>query len=115
MKKLVTTFDEVQEILDTLPGDKAYAIDVYELDKYAGFVVNYQEQKMVVATDGSEYPDEFWMTKENNMLQVQDIPLAHLQNILRMILRKEREMAMAMAEDEDEDSNMFLPVSHTLH
>jgi hypothetical protein len=98
MKQTLKTFEEVQALIDGLMEEKKYAIDIQELGDNAGYIVNWQETKMYTAMDGKEYPDEFWITKDNDMLLVQDISPEHCRNILRLLLRNNREMEVAMSE-----------------
>jgi len=141
MKQAAKTIDELKSIVDPLIAENdKYVIEIQELPDNKGFTVHWQEQKTYTALDGKEYPDEAWITKEGEMLQVQDIPLPHLQNILRMILRNSREAEIArrelrahiaqlvggmeggigsliMGEDDSDDEDDITPPSkpHTLH
>ena len=138
MKKIVNTVEEVQPFIDTLQGETKYIVDVLELENNAGFIINWQEQKFYTGYEnGEQYPDEFWMTKDNDMIQIQDLSEDHCKNILRMIIRGNREMAEAMLEfkakllsesiqsalsdDDDDDDDIpggnyiVPPTPHTLH
>ena len=122
MKQTFDTEDEALSAIDDLYNkETSYVIDMQELDDNAGFTVNWQEHKMYTAMDGKEYPEEYWITKNCEMIQVQDIPLEHLRNILRQLLRNDREMIdmadepnnmPSMCDDTDDEPTV---VQHTLH
>ena len=90
MKKELNTFEELEAFISTL-DDKKYAIDIEQLADSGVYIVQWQEHKTYISHTGEEFPEEIWMTEAGDMLQVQDIPLEHCRNILRMILRNERE------------------------
>lgn len=54
------------------------------------------EQKFYTAQDGKDYRDEVWTTIEGEMKLVQDLEPEHARNVVRMILRNERERKAAM-------------------
>lgn len=60
--------------------------------------IQWEPQKYYTAQDGKEYPDEVWTTLEGKMIQVQDLEPEHCRNIVRMILRQQRENAVAYQE-----------------
>jgi hypothetical protein len=91
MKKTVLTYEEMQAVVEPLVDSKLYVIDVQELEDNAGYTIQWLEHKTYVAYDGETYPDEVWLTEDNRLLLVQDIDPAHCRNILRMILRHDRE------------------------
>lgn len=90
MRKEIKTFEELESFINPLMAEEKYVIDIQQLvdDTY---VVNWMEHKTYTAQDGKEYPDEVWMTEDKRFLLVQDIEPEHCRNILRMILRQERE------------------------
>lgn len=53
--------------------------------------VQWIEQKTYVAHDGEVFPDEAWLTKDGELLLVQDLSAEHAKNVLRMIIRQDRE------------------------
>ena len=87
MKKELSTAEEAENFAETL-SETEFAIDMYKSE--TGFVVQWVERKMYSTFDGKEYPDEAWVTKENQLLLIQDISPEHCRNILRMIIRNER-------------------------
>lgn len=73
--KALTERDNTIEVCKT--DDGLYQISWLENVKYTAF-------------DGKEYTDEVWTKEDGTMMPVQDIDLAHAQNIIRMLLRNER-------------------------
>ncbi len=49
-----------------------------------------------VAQDGKEYSDEVWFTRNGKMIAVGNLSDAHAKNILRMVIRQDREYADAL-------------------
>ena len=91
MNKELKTIDEVKALVDDLSKESTYIFDVRELPNDGGFTVQWQPHKKYVAQDGKEYPDEVWFTLDGDMKQIQDLSEDHCRNILRMILRQDRE------------------------
>jgi len=81
---------EAQQKLNELQKNPKHAIDAYELED-GTIRLTWIERSNYVAQDGKEYIDEVWMTKEGDLIQIQDLSEAHAKNILRMMLRTERE------------------------
>jgi hypothetical protein len=119
MKKEVSTLAELDAFLSTL-NDKRYVIDIEQLSDNGAYIVQWQEHKTYISHTGEEFPEEIWTTEAGDMLQVQDIPVEHCRNILRMILRNERETRHMMETvknhliDIADDSTGNI-TSHTLH
>lgn len=91
MQKEFTSLKEAESFVEDLISENKYVIDIqtHPDDKW---VIQWQEHKTYVSLDGIEYPDEVWITKDNQLLQVQDIEPEHCRNILRMLLRQSREV-----------------------
>ncbi len=115
MKAVFNNVDEAQVFVDDLWTKGKYALGILPLDD-GKIEVQYIEHKTYTAVDGKTFPDEVWMTKEGEMILVQDLSPDHLRNILRMKLRKEREMTsvldligqgLAEAKDDLEGHDMF--------
>ena len=62
------------------------------------FRINWVENKMFTGFDGKEYTDEVWTKEDGTMIACQDLELDHAKNIIRMILRNEREQRKAQQE-----------------
>lgn len=90
MRKEVETIEEAQTLMKSLYDEKKYIIEVLQLAS-GGYAVQWQEHKMYTAYDGKVWPDEVWLTEDGRLLQIQDIEPEHCRNILRMMLRQERE------------------------
>ena len=98
MKKDFATIDEAEAFVIPLYEEKKYVIDIRTLPEGQGYSVQWQEHKMYTAQDGKEYHDEVWVTQDGKLIQVQDLEEAHCRNILRMLLRQEREAIRRMNE-----------------
>jgi len=90
MRKECVTIEEAQALTESLHDEKKYIIEVLQLAA-GGYAVQWQEHKMYTSLDGKSWPDEVWRTEDGRILQIQDIEPEHCRNILRMILRQERE------------------------
>lgn len=126
MKKNIKTTDELELFVNKLIGEKQ-VVEVFELPEGMGFEVQWIEHKSYTAQDGQTFPDEIWTTKEGEMKLVQDLEPEHLRNVLRMILRQERESRKSLegileqivdewstkVDDEEEESQP--QPTHTLH
>lgn len=91
MKKEFASYDELQEFVDPLIKEDKWFIDVRRVtdDKYT---VEWREHlKYTAHGDGKEYRDEIWLTEDMRALFIQEIPEEHCRNILRMLLRQDRE------------------------
>jgi len=91
MKKEIKDEAEVNEFVESLLVDHKYIVDVQEMKDNTGFLVQWQEHKSYISHDGKEYRDEIWLTEDGRLFQVQDLTEAHCRNILRMMLRNDRE------------------------
>jgi len=92
MKKEIKTFEELESFINPLLAEQKYVVEIRELPEKSGYTVEWQEHKTYVSYDGKVYPDEIWTTEDGRVLLVQDIEESHCRNILRMILRREREL-----------------------
>lgn len=90
MREEIDTIEEAQALMESLYAEKKYIIEVLQLAA-GGYAVQWQEHKMYTSLDGKEWPDEVWRTEDGRLLQIQDIEPEHCRNILRMILRQDRE------------------------
>ena len=97
MEKEFETIDEVEQFVKPLMDEKKYVIDVIQRSDLK-FVVQWQIHKTYVAQDGKVFYDEVWITKDGEMKQIQDIEPEHCRNILRMLLRQEREAEERLGE-----------------
>lgn len=97
MKQHIKTYEEVEAFVEPLIAAGIYVIDVQELPDNGGFNVQWMEHKNYTAYDGKEFRDEIWTKENGDIMLVQDIEPEHCRNILRMILRQEREAAAAIA------------------
>jgi hypothetical protein len=95
MKKEFDTIEEAEALVTPLLNENKWVIAVvYTKDQK--YLVQWIEQKMYTAQDGKEYRDEVWTTIEGEMKLIQDLEPEHARNVLRMILRNERERKAAM-------------------
>ena len=94
MRQECATLEEAEALVKTLQAEEKYVISALQRD---GFVeVQWLEHLKYTAQDGQEFYDEVWLTREGKMMLIQDIGLDHCRNILRMMLRNEREAEASM-------------------
>jgi hypothetical protein len=62
------------------------------------FRINWVENKKYTTHDGKEFIDEVWTKEDGTMIACQDLELDHAKNIIRMILRQERERSAMEAQ-----------------
>ena len=92
-KKECATLEEAQEFVKPLLDERKWVIGVQQLVKDGPYHVQWQEHKMYTAMDGREFRDEIWKTEDGRLILVQDLEVEHCRNVLRMLLRQEREQA----------------------
>jgi len=132
MKKEVQTFEEAEAFVTPLMAEKKWAISVIQKTD-GSFMIQWMEHRKYTAYDGKEFFDEVWTTEKGEMKLVQDLEPEHARNILRMILRKEREATEVMQDifkemvenygdgedfdedDIDEDGILVEPEKRILH
>lgn len=90
MKREFTNRKELDAFIAEISADKKYVYSLVETSKDV-ITVEWQEHKTYIAQDGKEFFDEIWTTNEGDMIQVQDLSPEHARNIIRMMLRNERE------------------------
>ena len=95
MKKEVQTFEEAEAIVNPLLAEKKWAVSVIQKTD-GSFMIQWMEHKKYTALDGKEFFDEVWTTEKGEIKLIQDLEPEHARNILRMILRKEREATEVM-------------------
>jgi len=95
MKIEVKTIEEAEAIVNPLMAEDKWAITVAQT-KDNTYLVRWMEHKMYTALDGKEYRDEVWTTEQGEMKLIQDLEPEHARNIIRMMLRNEREDKKAM-------------------
>lgn len=90
MKKQTTSFSEAADVVNKLIDEQKYVININTLPDNGEVVVQWIEHKTYKAGKGEEFPDEVWVTKDNQLMLIQDLSEAHCKNILRMLLRGHR-------------------------
>jgi hypothetical protein len=80
--------EEAKEFCETLMKDNC--IDVLQTVD-GGFRITWIPNKMFTSFDGKEYVDEVWTKEDGTMISCQDLEPEHAKNIIRMMLRNERE------------------------
>lgn len=130
--KEFTDYAELEKFVQPLIDEKKWAIDIRQSITSGNFKVCWIEHKNYTAHDGNSFPDEIWTTEQGEMKCIQDLDPEHAKNVLRMMLRQEREqramiqaalsrLAAEVAEDNDDETvaNLEEAVSqggnHTLH
>lgn len=112
--KEFTDYNELEKFVQPLIDEKKWAIDIRQNTSSGMYKVCWIEHKNYTARDGKVFPDEIWTTAEGEMKCIQDLEPEHAKNVIRMMLRNEREQrAMLQAAlsklaedyaDEDEQS-----------
>jgi len=126
MKKEFSSFEEMESFAGPLLDEGCWYVVILELKDKNGYSVEWHPKKFYTAQDGKTYDDEVWITESGEMKFVQDLEPEHVRNILRRILRKEREFRKslnqligALAEEEsmmpDDIMDIPEPQSRTLH
>jgi len=110
--EILNSYSEVVDLIGDKIDDSSIAINVAQ-NAAGQFRVEIQPRKQYLDADNKLQFDEVWITKDGDMKQVQDLTEDHVKNILRMLLKAEREarmeyvnqlasvMEQALAEDED--------------
>jgi hypothetical protein len=80
--------EEAKEFCETLMKDNC--IDVLQTVD-GSFRITWIPNKMFTSFDGKEYVDEVWTKEDGTMISCQDLEPEHAKNIIRMMLRNERE------------------------
>jgi hypothetical protein len=80
--------DEAMAFVKTLQENNC--VDVLKTND-GTFQINWVENKMYTSVDGKEYVDEVWTKEDGTMIACQDLELEHAKNIIRMIMRSDRE------------------------
>ena len=128
-KKNFDTLKEVEDFVASFLDEPKYIFDVQKNSEGKGFIVQWEEQKYYISQDGKTYPDEIWVTKDGTIIQIQDLDVEHLRNILRFLIRNDREYQktfemimhklqqrlMADSENEDEFGSNISTKSVTIH
>lgn len=85
--------DEAQAKYEEILKNPNHAVDAFRLED-GTFRLTWIELPKYTAQDGKQYTDEAWVTKEGDVIAVQDLSEAHAKNIIRMMLRQQREQAI---------------------
>lgn len=89
MKETFNDLESAREFAETLyTNEKNY---VEFLKKGDCIEVHWVEMKTYTTFDGKEFVDERWTTQAGELLLIQDLTPDHSKNIIRMMLRRERE------------------------
>jgi hypothetical protein len=95
MRQVANTYDETIEIINEL---KKTGHDVALLKLADGtFQIDYIECKGYTTYDDKVFPDEVWITEAGEMLHIQDLSEDHAKNVIRMMLRQDRQISEMMA------------------
>lgn len=124
-RKEFTDYNEVEKFVNSLVDEKKWAIDLRQNTKTGAYLVCWIEHKTYTAHDGKVYHDEVWTNEAGNLTCVQDLDPEHAKNILRMLLRNEREQRaivqaaleqIAATEIDPQDDDVVESAgTHTLH
>lgn len=91
-------FTNPDQAIDFVKGlQENSTVDVLKLVD-GTFRINWLEHKKYTTYDGKEYSDEVWTKEDGTMIACQDLELEHAKNIIRMILRQDRDRRVMEAE-----------------
>lgn len=109
------TFTDPLEALDHLKtlGEGDNTIEVTKTQDGL-YCVSWLENVTYVSFTGETHIDEVWTKEDGTMIAVQNLELAHAHNIIRMILRNERERNKATALIIDQLENLFNAVDEAV-
>jgi hypothetical protein len=96
MKKTFKTNQEAADFFNGIDSDKFAACFIPDPNKDGG-TLEWVERK-AYTENGQEKLDEVWLRQNGEMVQVQDLSVEHARNIIRMILRNQREHQKAMSD-----------------
>jgi hypothetical protein len=89
--KEFTDYAELEKFVQPLINENKWAIDIRQGTRVGTYKVLWIEHKHYMAHDGQTFPDEIWVTEKGEMMCIQDLDPDHAKNVLRMMLRQERE------------------------
>ena len=87
------TFIDEQEALaqlELLKQDETNVVDA-EQKEDGTYRISWIKAKKYISFTGDEHTDEVWVKEDGTMLNCQDIELEHARNIIRMMIRNERQ------------------------
>ena len=121
MKKIIADRSDAAGFVNDLTSENKYHLGARVLPS-GEYEIQWTEKKDYVDFNGQTMPDEFWITEAGEVFNIQDLSGEHARNILRLVLRNEREMKAAVTAalqqvatqmdteiDEDLDSQMVAP------
>jgi hypothetical protein len=127
-KREFQTFPELEAFVNPMIAEKKWAIDIRQNTNTGAYLACWIEHKNYTSHDGQVYADEIWTTIDGDMKCVQDLEPEHAKNVLRLLLRNEREqramiqqalraMAAEVADEEGEpeEAAPAATVHHHLH
>lgn len=98
MKTTVANYDELKAFIAPLVAEDKWFIDIRRIKDTEQYTVEWVEHKEYTTQDGQVFRDEVWITKENVPYFIQDLDPEHAKNIIRMMLRQERQRAEVITE-----------------
>lgn len=90
MKTEITGSDAVKAFIEPLMQENKWAITVFH-NGSEHYTVQWIEHKMYKDASGKEYRDEVFTETNGDMILVQDLDLDRAKDILRRILKQQRE------------------------
>lgn len=87
--KIVDTAEDLENFVAELEEENKWAIDVVRDN--AQYVVRWIPMKSYTTYTGEVANDELWVTENGEMKLIQDLTESHAKNILRMLIKQDRE------------------------
>ena len=97
MQKEFDSYIDAEEFVRKLFAEDKWAIAAQPTGEGEKCSVHWIERKTYVSHTGETHSDEVWVTIDNKMILVQDLEAEHARNIVRMMLRQEREAKARLA------------------
>ena len=121
--KDLNTAEEALEFAQKLHADDNSVDLVKTVDGL--YRVRWIKNKKYITYDNKEFTDEVWMTEKEELICIQDLTEAHAKNIIRMMLRNQRqaqqtaaamlESLSAIAGALESDADEIESKNHVLH
>ena len=93
--KDLNTAEEALEFAQKLHADDNSVDLVKTVDGL--YRVRWIKNKKYITYDNKEFTDEVWMTEKEELICIQDLTEAHAKNIIRMMLRNQRQAQQTAA------------------
>lgn len=84
--------------IEALYKEDKWVVDIASSDEDMSIIIRWVEKKEYTSHTGEVHTDEVWITKNGEMVFVQDLEAEHARNIVRMMLRGYRQQMATLTE-----------------